>query len=136
MTIRALILTFLNIIAAESPMPMQQDSPPTITPAQVQALMEGDTAHILLDVRTIEEFDGPSGHLRGAILIPVQDLEDKLDQLSAFRQKSIVVICRSGNRSAYGTTMLRAKGFAALNMTGGMIRWNAEGRAVVRTEHR
>ena len=116
-------------------MPMQQGSPPTITPAQVQALMEGDTAHILLDVRTIEEFDGPTGHLRGALLIPVQTLANEIDQLSPYRQKTIVAVCRSGNRSAYATTLLLDKGFVALNMVGGMIRWNAEGRAVVRTEH-
>jgi rhodanese-related sulfurtransferase len=135
MTTRIFVLAFFITLASGFHVPIQHSSPAIITPAQVHALIEDDTAHLLLDVRTIEEFDGPSGHLRGAILIPVQTLVDELDRLSSYRQKTIIVICRSGNRSGYATTLLRDQGFNALNMVGGMIRWDAEGRPVIHTEH-
>jgi sulfur dioxygenase len=114
---------------------MQHTPPATITPAEVQTLMEGDTAYVLLDVRRQEEFDGPSGHLHGAILIPVQELKERLAELSPLKQKTIIAVCRSGNRSGVATTILREHGFAAFNMVGGMVRWHAEGRIVTHTEN-
>lgn len=125
-----LIISITGILA-----PMQQTPPAIITPADVQTRMEGDTATVLLDVRRQDEFDGPSGHLHGAVLIPVQELIARLGELSPHRQKTIVVVCRSGNRSGVATAILREHGFAALNMVGGMVRWHAEGRPVIHTEH-
>ena len=109
-------------------------SPATITPAEVDSLQGRDTTHVLLDVRTQEEFDGPLGHLDGALLIPVQELEARIGELSPYRNKTIVAICRSGVRSGRATALLNTEGFHALNMVGGMVRWNAEGRSVIHTE--
>ena len=110
-------------------------SPATITPAEVDSLQGRDTTHLLLDVRTLEEFDGPLGHLDGALLIPVQELEARIGELSPHRNKTIVAICRSGVRSGRATALLNTRGFHALNMVGGMVRWNAEGRPVIHTEN-
>ncbi|MCC6397873.1 MAG: rhodanese-like domain-containing protein [Bacteroidetes bacterium] len=125
----ALFLTGINVQTSPTA------SPATITPSEVDSLQNRDTTHVLLDVRTREEFDGPLGHLEGALLIPVQELEIRIDELSPFKNKTIVAICRSGVRSAHATALLNAKGFHALNMTGGMVRWNAEGRPVIHTEN-
>ena len=57
----------------------------------------------LLDVRTPGEF--ASGHVRGAINIPVQDLAQRVDEIPAGR---VVVYCQSGRRSASATRTLRA----------------------------
>jgi len=136
MTVRVFGLIVLSIVSIGMLSPMQLTPPPTITPAEVRALMERDTMYVLLDVRTPAEFDGPTGHLSGSLLIPVQDLEQRLAELSPFKQKTIIAICRSGNRSGYATTLLRTKGFTALNMVGGMVRWLAEERPVIHTEPR
>lgn len=107
----------------------------TITPAEVHALLGRDSTHLFLDVRTQGEFDGPSGRVPGSMLIPVQDLEARMNELAPHRGKTIIVICRSGNRSGFATAMLREQGYTALNMVGGMIRWNAEQLRAEHTEH-
>lgn len=130
-TILALLIIGTTGILAS----MHQSSPATITPAEVEPLIDRDTAYVFLDVRTQEEFDGPLGHVRGARLIPVRELEARLAELSPHKHKTIIAICRSGNRSGYATGLLHEHGFTALNMVGGMLRWQAEGRPVIHTEH-
>lgn len=80
---------------------------------------------VLLDVRTPQEYEGPLGHVEGSILIPLQELETRLSELDQFKTDEIIVICRSGNRSGKATAFLRNNGFKALNMLGGMLKWNA-----------
>lgn len=83
----------------------------------------------ILDVREATEFSGPLGHIEGAILIPLRELSRRAGELSHHRP--IVVVCRSGVRSATATTMLRQAGFRDVaNMSGGMLRWQAEGLPV------
>lgn len=106
----------------------------TMTPDEVYRLMRTDTTVLLLDVRTEDEWTSAAGHLRGAMLIPVQDLEGRIGELERGRTHTIVVYCRSGNRSGIATRLLRARGFRAFNMAGGMLRWDAERRPVIHEE--
>jgi rhodanese-related sulfurtransferase len=114
----------------------QESSRDTITPEEVQFLTEKDSTVFLLDVRTDEEYDSSTGHLRGSVLIPVQELAARLGELSPHKKNTIVAICRSGNRSGWATSMLRSQGYPAVNMVGGMLRWNSEGRPVEHSEHK
>lgn len=83
----------------------------------------------ILDVREPEEFTGPLGHILGAILIPLGDLADRAAELS--KERPVVAVCRAGGRSAQAVNMLQQAGFAHVaNLTGGMLRWRAEGHAV------
>jgi sulfur dioxygenase len=83
----------------------------------------------ILDVREPEEFTGPLGHIRGAVLIPLGDLAERAGDLS--RDRPIVAVCRAGSRSAQATVILREAGFSDVaNLAGGMLRWRAEGHAV------
>jgi rhodanese-related sulfurtransferase len=107
----------------------------TVEPKQAEMLLEsGDTNYVFLDVRTPKEYDSETGHLKGATLIPVQELEGRLGELAADSAKTIIAYCRSGHRSGIATDMLLKHGFKAQNMVGGMLRWNAENRPVVKTE--
>ena len=54
---------------------------------------------IVLDVRTEEEYFGPLGHINGAILIPIDQLENRLSELEIYKNDTIYVVCRSGNGS-------------------------------------
>jgi rhodanese-related sulfurtransferase len=112
----------------------QTDKQPytTITPDETQALAEKDSSILLLDVRTPEEYNGELGHVDRTLLIPVQQLEQRLPELEKFRNRTIIAICRSGNRSGRAASLLSAKGFQVRNMEGGMIRWNQEQLPVVR----
>ena len=97
---------------------------PNITVADVQKKIYIKNNILLLDVRTLDEFDGPLGHIAGAVLIPIQELEQRIDELNEHKEKEIIVICRSGNRSQTGTRILISHGFNAVNMVGGMKAWN------------
>lgn len=74
----------------------------------------------LVDVRTPEEF--ASGHIEGAMNIPVQHLERRLGDLPN-KQATIVVYCRSGSRSARAEKILRAAGYEHIHNLGAMSRW-------------
>ena len=97
---------------------------PNITVADVQKKIYIKNNILLLDVRTLNEFDGPLGHIAGAVLIPIQEIEQRIDELNKHKEKEIIVICRSGNRSQTGTRILISHGFNAVNMVGGMKAWN------------
>jgi rhodanese-related sulfurtransferase len=105
-----------------------------VSPAEAQKMMEERKDVLFLDVRTPAEFSGPSGHLEGALLIPVQDLEDRIGELEQYRGKTIVAYCRTANRSGRAVALLKEHGFHALNMSGGIVQWNSEGRPVVQGE--
>lgn len=87
------------------------------------SVLANDT--IVLDVRTEEEFYGPLGHIEGATLIPIDELADRMSELSFVKDKTIYVVCRSGNRSGRGKDILNANNFTAVNVNGGMLAWDA-----------
>ena len=97
---------------------------PNIKIADVQKKINAKNNILLLDVRTATEFDGPLSHIAGAVLLPIQELEQRVDELNEHKEKEIIVICRSGNRSKTGTRILISHGFNAINMMGGMKAWN------------
>ncbi|MDE2349075.1 MAG: MBL fold metallo-hydrolase [Gammaproteobacteria bacterium] len=85
----------------------------------------------ILDVRSAEEFTGPLGHIRAAVLIPLDQLAARLDELS--RDLPIVAVCRSGARSAQATLLLEKAGWPRVaNLAGGMLRWTGEHQPVER----
>lgn len=94
-----------------------------------QELEEHAGAVQVLDVREPAEFTGPLGHIAGAILIPLGELAGRAGELS--HDRPIVTVCRAGSRSAQAISILQQNGFADLaNLTGGMLRWRAEGHPV------
>lgn len=77
---------------------------------------------LVLDVREESEFS--MGHIRGAKLIPLLKLKESIGELERYREQPIVVVCRSGNRSATASALLGNRGFGqAYNLTGGMTAW-------------
>ena len=83
---------------------------------------------VLLDVRTQEEFEGKSkekfGRLNHALNIPVQQLEKRISELAAYKNKQIVVYCSHSHRSPRASYMLSENGFNKVtNMLGGMSVW-------------
>ncbi len=78
----------------------------------------------LVDVREPQEFTGELGHVPGAQLVPLSKLFD--EAASWDRDLEIVLVCRSGGRSARAATELAKRGFRHLyNLRGGMLAWNA-----------
>jgi rhodanese-related sulfurtransferase len=83
----------------------------------------------ILDVREAGEFTGPLGHIEGAVLVPLGELAGRIGELNPDRP--VVAVCRAGGRSAQATVILQKAGFKDVaNLTGGMLRWRAEGHPV------
>jgi len=77
---------------------------------------------LVLDVREESEFK--SGHILNAKSIPLGKLAERLDELKRNREQPIVVVCRSGQRSASACAALGKQGFAqAYNLSGGVMGW-------------
>ncbi|MAI85618.1 MAG: sulfurtransferase [Candidatus Marinimicrobia bacterium] len=83
-----------------------------------------DVNYYFLDVRTIKEHKNKS--IPSTDCIPVQELEQRIDELNKHRNKKIIVYCRSGNRSSTAVKILNNSGFSAFNMIGGMNGWKGE----------
>jgi rhodanese-related sulfurtransferase len=82
----------------------------------------------MLDVRQPDEW--AAGHIPGATLIPLGELSSRLAEVPEDRQ--VVVVCRSGNRSAQGRDILLGAGYpSATSMAGGMNAWTAAGYETV-----
>jgi rhodanese-related sulfurtransferase len=96
-----------------------------LTPQEYQASF-AKTNHLLVDVRTAEEFR--SGHIPGAKNIALQDLPQQMDKLP--KDKPIVLYCRSGARSNNAAQMLTKAGFTNVHDLGGIINWTAQGLPV------
>ena len=85
-----------------------------------------DGGAVLLDVREPEEWE--TGHAPGARHIPLGLLPERLAEMSG--PDCIVVICRSGGRSALATEWLSTAGLDAANLVGGMQAWARAGLPV------
>jgi rhodanese-related sulfurtransferase len=84
---------------------------------------------LLLDVREPDEWN--LGHAPSASLIPMGQVHDRLSEVSA--DALVVVVCRSGGRSAAVTQVLRSRGYDAVNLAGGMRAWAKLGLPIVTT---
>ena len=77
---------------------------------------------LVLDVREEKEFN--TGHILNAKLIPLGKLSEQMTELERYRDRPIVVVCRTGQRSASACALLGKKGFAqAYNLEGGVSAW-------------
>ena len=95
-----------------------------IGPEEADRLIRSGAA--LLDVR--EPAEWRAGHAPGARHIPLGELEGRLGELPS--DETVVVVCRSGGRSARATSVLTRSGIQALNLDGGMRAWASAGRPV------
>jgi len=77
----------------------------------------------VVDVRTQEEWD--EYHAPNTTLIPLDQLQARLSEVP--KDREILVVCRSGNRSQEGRDILLSAGYNATSMTGGLKEWYAKG---------
>ena len=77
---------------------------------------------LVLDVREPNEYE--TGHVLNSRLIPLGKLKERIGELEKYKDQSIVVVCRSGNRSGTACYLLGKQGFTqAYNLAGGMQAW-------------
>jgi rhodanese-related sulfurtransferase len=109
-----------------------------MTPADVEHIdptesrRRVDAGALLLDVRNPHEWQ--AGHAEGAAWIPMSELAERQEELPTDRE--IVVICKTGSRSAQVAKALLAAGYGAVNVAGGSEAWQAAGLAIVTDDGR
>lgn len=122
--------TVADAPAVEQPaaQPEALDLPVDINPAKTNEIRSRDDV-VILDVR--EDWEYAEGHVPGAVWIPLGELPTRLNDIP--KDKTVVAVCRSGNRSSQATSFLRGQGFDNVhNMTGGMNTWQQAGYDVER----
>ena len=98
---------------------------PEVDATALAARLEGVDPPLVLDVREPWEWEVGNLKARGAVLLPLGQLPDRLGELP--RGRPIVVVCRTGGRSAEATRLLRESGFDDVrNLRGGLRAWVAD----------
>lgn len=93
-----------------------------ITAGSLAEQLNRPNAPLVIDVRTPGEWEG--GHIEGSVNLPLSRISDELDRLSG--ERSLVVYCASGYRSAIAASVLRRSGrIDVLDLVGGLPAWEA-----------
>jgi rhodanese-related sulfurtransferase len=100
-----------------------------VSPEELCGIVKRDKNVVLLDVRTREEYKGQDrgkyGHLKNAINIPIGELEKRVGELDAYKDREIIVYCSHSQRSPRASLLLTQKGFTRVkNMSGGLSTWH------------
>jgi rhodanese-related sulfurtransferase len=133
--VAGLLLAATLVVGGCGAQGQQPTAPPVTQPAALalevsvaQAAALRDQGAFVLDVREPDEW--AAGHIEGATLIPLGQLAGRVGEVP--RDRTVVVVCHSGNRSAQGRDILRQAGFTNVtSMAGGMSAWTAAGQPVV-----
>lgn len=120
--IKAAVLIFLPLLAACG----GNGAPDTaeyiqITQTEAKSIMDSGEEHIILDVRTEEEY--ASGHIEGAVLIPDYEIAERAEAEFPDKDMPILVYCRSGNRSKRASEVLASLGYTSVMEFGGISTW-------------
>jgi rhodanese-related sulfurtransferase len=85
----------------------------------------------VIDVRGPDEFTGPLGHIADALNLPVGELQSRLIEIDAPKDRPVILVCRTDRRSAAAAVLLRDTGFHDVRvLRGGMEQWNRNGLPV------
>ena len=91
---------------------------------EIVQIMNENTDYIILDVRTIAEYN--EGHIPNAICIPNETIGNNTISELPDKEQLILVYCRSGNRSKQAAEKLKKLGYTNLIEFGGIIDWKGE----------
>ncbi len=95
---------------------------PTLDIDELRQRLDREPKLLLLDVRTAEDY--ASGHIEGALNIPLEELENRVDELAAWQESPVAIICTTDRRSRKAARMLGRAGFADVHVVvGGMQQW-------------
>ncbi len=105
---------------------------PEITVDELYERVKSDQPPLLIDIRTVEDYDGTGyskyGHIPDSLSIPMLELESRLDDLEEFKEKEIVTLCPGGGLSLAAVDVMREAGFKDVkSLKGGTDAWNRKG---------
>jgi rhodanese-related sulfurtransferase len=124
-----ILIAVIGFLVWQQSNPTAQPYPLEITVAQ--ASEKRDQGAFILDVREPSEWT--QFHIPDATLIPLGDLPSRLSEVPTDRE--VVVVCRTGNRSAQGRDILLKAGYTQVtSMAGGVTKWQAQGLPIATGE--
>ena len=113
---------------AHTPAEHPEATPATLSAETAHEYLEDHPEALVLDVREAAEWNDDVGHIQGAKQIPLRELAGRLSEIADWKDKPILVVCRTGARSQEAADQLRAAGFKlALNLEGGLAAWRSKG---------
>ncbi len=87
-----------------------------------------DEPPLMIDVRTPQEYQSATGHLKNTKLLPLGELLNNPNVIEDYKDEEIIVICHSGSRSMMAAQILAQAGFEDIrNLSGGMMMWHRKG---------
>ncbi|MBI3258731.1 MAG: rhodanese-like domain-containing protein [Ignavibacteriae bacterium] len=93
----------------------------TITASELKAQLANDNDLVLLDVR--EPSEHAEKNISNSLLIPLGEIPARISELEPYKNRKIIVYCRSGNRSGQACAYLGQHGYNVTNLSGGMLKW-------------
>lgn len=100
--------------------------------AQQLVDMVNNSDAVVLDLRDQAEFD--QGHIVDSLNIPFANLESRMDELSKYKDKPIVLACKMGQHAGSAGTMLRKAGYENVSrLRGGITEWRGQSMPVVKS---
>lgn len=88
---------------------------------EAKRIMDEESDYIIVDAREQSEYD--EGHIKGAIVIPYTEIEQKAEEMLPNKEQLILVYCRSGRRSKIAAQSLANMGYTNVKEFGGIIDW-------------
>lgn len=120
---KSLILSFLSVMSFSSFSAEVKD----ISAEQLIAADKSDW--LILDVRTEKEYN--AGHVPGAVNISHSEIAENMSKLSEYKDKTVVVYCRSGFRAGKAADVLLSHGFTQVkHLDGDMLNWEKAGHVI------
>ena len=105
---------------------------PTIDIPELKGRIDSNNT-LVLDVRTAEDFVGEQGHIDVAVNIAVEELPQRMDELTDYLERPIAIVCRTDKRSVKAALLLSEAGFHDVHVVrGGMTEWLEAGLPVIR----
>jgi rhodanese-related sulfurtransferase len=100
--------------------------PAWLEAGELRQLLDRDERPLIVDVRGPDEFDGPLGHIDGALNIPLPDLSARIPEI-ARTEKPVVLVCLTDKRSSQAASELAEAGVRDVTvLRGGMRAWRGE----------
>lgn len=88
---------------------------------EAKKIMDEESDYVIVDAREQSEYD--EGHIKGAIVIPYTEIEQKAEEMLPDKEQLILVYCRSGRRSKIAAQSLANMGYTNVKEFGGIIDW-------------
>ncbi|OOY44193.1 sulfurtransferase [Solemya velum gill symbiont] len=104
---------------------------PMIDVSELAKQLKENDPPLILDVRTVEDYVGKQGYIIGSFNIPLEELKQRIAEISDHNDSLVAIVCRTDKRSVKAARILARNGFSNVHVVrNGMTAWNSAGEPV------